>query len=565
MTAGPPHTSNLSEIDRAWARRWVLVDRVMVGESTGMLKEIGLMVLTRALHAPAITQVSHAVEATGVMGVMANKGGAVISLRLYGASVAFAGSHLAAHMHGLATRNSNVREIVANTVLRGSSVTFDHAHQYVFWAGDLNYRLDKDLIEARARSGSTSSVGKLSTKFSAEEELGATDAELDSEQEDQLDEADAAQPGPGTAASRAGEASPDAVALEEPGAELAEQVSTSDSQTKATRLTVAKPTEIGTTLKGAARLRRHREILGYIHAGEWDTLWSYDQLRNCQRAGDIFVGWEDATISGEPTFKVERQAGCKYITKRVPSYCDRVLWKTGSGYEGDIRLLAAQGHPEVSSSDHKPVSADFALTLHMPPRISVQTPSRAPLLVFSYLSASRLLPADVSGASDPYVTFLAEPRGLIQPAGKNGGALADQALASTLCSGNPSSAPRTAVKYATLNPEWRVQSEVPVLRLNMVNPADLSAARLIFSLSDHDRTSADDPLGVAQLSLAPLVAAVTSSARGVDPEVGFELPVTLGTSAAGTLRGAARIVWPSDTDYSIFASQTMAGGCCTVM
>ena len=54
-----------------------------------------------------------------------------------------------------------------------------------------------------------------------------------------------------------------------------------------------------------------------------------------------------------PTFKVERQPGMSYITKRVPSYCDRILWRSFASMEGDVSQTKLESLPDVGSSDHK--------------------------------------------------------------------------------------------------------------------------------------------------------------------------------------------------------------------
>jgi len=85
-------------------------------------------------------------EATGAGGVIANKGGVMCSFNIRDVSFCFVTCHLAAHQNKQAHRNSNVREILAGTGTHiskdNTKVDADLAYDYVFWCGDLNYRVD---------------------------------------------------------------------------------------------------------------------------------------------------------------------------------------------------------------------------------------------------------------------------------------------------------------------------------------------------------------------------------------------------------------------------------------
>jgi len=76
----------------------------------------------------------------------------------------------------------------------------------------------------------------------------------------------------------------------------------------------------------------HEEALLCIKEGDWEQLLAVDQLREQQRLDSAFSGFSEAPITWAPTFKLRK--GCtqeqplkeRYNPKRVPGYCDRILW-----------------------------------------------------------------------------------------------------------------------------------------------------------------------------------------------------------------------------------------------
>ena len=93
--------------------------------------------------------------ATGVAGVVGNKGGLVVRLTLGHTSFAFCSCHLAAHeseAHQQA-RNAMARKVLLKTmggkVGSGRPLDAVHAADHVLWLGDLNYRVDLGLDSAR--------------------------------------------------------------------------------------------------------------------------------------------------------------------------------------------------------------------------------------------------------------------------------------------------------------------------------------------------------------------------------------------------------------------------------
>eukprot|EP00051_Salpingoeca_urceolata_P018935 m.270120 g.270120 ORF g.270120 m.270120 type:complete len:1335 (-) comp19310_c1_seq6:32-4036(-) len=77
---------------------------------------------------------------TGAGGKVGNKGGVAVRMRLYGTSFAFVCAHLAAGQKNIAERNQDYTDICRKIDFRkGRHI---ESHDYVFWCGDFNYRID---------------------------------------------------------------------------------------------------------------------------------------------------------------------------------------------------------------------------------------------------------------------------------------------------------------------------------------------------------------------------------------------------------------------------------------
>lgn len=112
---------------------------------------IHLLIIVAADLAPQISHVQTHTEATGIAGVMGNKGGAAASFVFQNStSFGFVSSHLAAQHGKVRQRGENYEEICRNLVMAGVHPKHQFLHQFdhVFWVGDLNYRIDLGRGEA---------------------------------------------------------------------------------------------------------------------------------------------------------------------------------------------------------------------------------------------------------------------------------------------------------------------------------------------------------------------------------------------------------------------------------
>jgi len=82
---------------------------------------------------------------TGLGGLWGNKGAVSIRLSLYGTGVAFVCSHLAAHDDKLKERIEDYHQIVDNHKYNAEGYRRIFDHDFVFWFGDLNFRLSGEM------------------------------------------------------------------------------------------------------------------------------------------------------------------------------------------------------------------------------------------------------------------------------------------------------------------------------------------------------------------------------------------------------------------------------------
>ncbi|XP_043273810.1 inositol polyphosphate 5-phosphatase K-like isoform X2 [Venturia canescens] len=97
-----------------------------------------------------------------------------------------------------------------------------------------------------------------------------------------------------------------------------------------------------------------------------NILYHEDQLRMVIENGEAFGELTEAEITFPPTYKFEF-ASQNYDLKRRPSWTDRILYKVNADVYEDVKLKATQrsykSHPNYVLSDHKPVTAEFDITI----------------------------------------------------------------------------------------------------------------------------------------------------------------------------------------------------------
>eukprot|EP00004_Rigifila_ramosa_P014759 TRINITY_DN3382_c0_g1_i2.p1 TRINITY_DN3382_c0_g1~~TRINITY_DN3382_c0_g1_i2.p1 ORF type:complete len:886 (-),score=216.50 TRINITY_DN3382_c0_g1_i2:43-2700(-) len=383
------------------------------------LLEIRLIVLAKKSLIPEISYVKSATKATGVGNVLGNKGGVVVSLSVLQSNFCFVNSHLAAHQERVQDRNDNFALIVAGTQT-GKLKNLDllHQHHYVFWFGDLNYRLNLP----------------------------------------------------------------------------------------------------------------RREVLEKVKALDFSYLVRHDQLIAARNSKDAFVGFEERTLDFPPTYRYG--IGNRiYIEekKRVPSWTDRILWKT-------LPYLPLKCHffdsvDTIMTSDHSPVCAAFSVPVIplMSPDVPLQE-RRSGYIEFSKMRAFNLLPADANGLADPYLRFVPSGPWLRQKG--DWGPLGSYTVHKDTEIDTTEIV--SATKYMTLAPVWE-EGEVPLFPKIVDQSLEYLVTQYLFiSVMDYDLATKDDPMGHAVFPLRDILA---------DKPKKFSLELLMFGRPAGTLEGECRMIW----------------------
>ncbi|XP_063401650.1 synaptojanin-1-like isoform X1 [Mytilus trossulus] len=148
------NASNIVSVSTTNAREWqkyilkvISRDHKYVVLTSVQLVGVILYVFVRPQLAPFIRDVATDSAKTGLGGATGNKGGVAIRFLVQSTSVCFVCAHLAAGQSQINDRNSDYAEItrkisfpmIYGILDKGRSIM---SHDYVFWCGDFNYRID---------------------------------------------------------------------------------------------------------------------------------------------------------------------------------------------------------------------------------------------------------------------------------------------------------------------------------------------------------------------------------------------------------------------------------------
>ncbi|KAM8713670.1 hypothetical protein ACLKA7_013918 [Drosophila subpalustris] len=122
-----------------------LSDYEYVKVKSEQLQGIVITMFAQHKHIPHMKNIETEETRTGLGGLWGNKGAVSIRLSLYGTGTVFVCSHLAAHDDKLKERIEDYHQIVDNTKYNSLSYRRIFDHDFVFWFGDLNFRLSGDL------------------------------------------------------------------------------------------------------------------------------------------------------------------------------------------------------------------------------------------------------------------------------------------------------------------------------------------------------------------------------------------------------------------------------------
>ncbi|KAK6298407.1 hypothetical protein J4Q44_G00314620 [Coregonus suidteri] len=109
-----------------------------------------------------------------------------------------------------------------------------------------------------------------------------------------------------------------------------------------------------------------QDILKHVSKREFDELMYADQLTQERHKKKAFLNFKEEKIAFPPTYRYERGSRDSYLWQKyktsgvrvnVPSWCDRILWKSYS--ETHITCNSYGCTDDIFTSDHSPVFATF--------------------------------------------------------------------------------------------------------------------------------------------------------------------------------------------------------------
>ncbi|XP_042336348.1 LOW QUALITY PROTEIN: synaptojanin-2 [Sceloporus undulatus] len=108
--------------------------------TSAQLVGVCLFIFVRPYHVPFIRDIAVDTVKTGMGGKTGNKGAVAIRFQFHSTSLCFICSHLTAGQSQVKERNEDYKEITQKLSFPLGRNTF--SHDYVFWCGDFNYRID---------------------------------------------------------------------------------------------------------------------------------------------------------------------------------------------------------------------------------------------------------------------------------------------------------------------------------------------------------------------------------------------------------------------------------------
>ena len=225
----------------------------------------------------------------------------------------------------------------------------------------------------------------------------------------------------------------------------------------------------------------------------------------------------------------------------MPSYTDRILYKSMPTFNGCVKTMFFESCEEASSSDHKPVRAGFEISLSKGEygiyvdkqllkwvgAISSTTSAQRSDVHILKLTVSNLRGENLEemdsqmfgGGSDPYIIITCDP--------------APTLLYKGTFTHDHDGVKSKVIKH-NLNPVWDAPMEVLLASVDLKGLARNGS--LIFSVWDEDRLNADDIIGVFTIPLRNVILAF-SEGRAYD----FNEELRLNSELMGKLSGSITV------------------------
>ena len=263
-----------------------------------------VLVFARSNLGKSLGEVKTTSVACGILGVGGNKGAVAVHLSLYRHRMVFVCSHFAAHQHAVDMRNANY-----HTILQGLDFRNDDGEDDF---GDLQF---------------------VPTYPDAHVVVGVSE--------------------------NSGNGS-DSTANASPAAELVPELPLDLRNVDA----VFWMGDLNYRIDG-----QYDQVCKLAKEREYPLLLLCDQLRREHLGNRVFRGFVEPPIAFQPTYKFDKGSLSTYDSsekKRVPAWCDRILFYTRRSSKSDdmeIEPVEYSAWMDVIDSDHKPVYGSFKVSL----------------------------------------------------------------------------------------------------------------------------------------------------------------------------------------------------------
>ncbi|KAJ3431209.1 hypothetical protein M0812_02885 [Anaeramoeba flamelloides] len=332
-----------------------------------------LFVYARSRLRRQITNVDLSEHASGIFGMLPNKGGVAIKMDLYDSTIVFVNSHLACDMKHMERRNQDWATISEN-------LNFNWITNY-----DLNAQANNKILQTRHSPNSNKKENELenemkSRKSKKDHEIGKKKRKIRQMKKSKLTQSKT-QPQIETNEETSGKGKQEQERERERERERQIQTQKQKQRQKEKENEKRKklslyPTNSKMKISNADilfwmgdlnyRLENisRTEVLEMIEKKELNSLLKYDQLREQMKFGYVFKGFKESVVNFPPTYKFDPGTITQYDTsekKRTPAWTDRILWNCNENHA--VRPRGYCSHPKFTVSDHKPVVGFFELTL----------------------------------------------------------------------------------------------------------------------------------------------------------------------------------------------------------
>eukprot|EP00301_Raphidiophrys_heterophryoidea_P018874 c3869_g1_i1.p1 GENE.c3869_g1_i1~~c3869_g1_i1.p1 ORF type:complete len:549 (-),score=129.07 c3869_g1_i1:104-1750(-) len=147
-----------------------------------------------------------------------------------------------------------------------------------------------------------------------------------------------------------------------------------------------------------------------------------DQLSNQRAIGNVLADFVESPITFRPTFKHAHNSdglNPHYEAVRIPSFCDRILHKSLPGVSAAVVASGYKSFPDIVTSDHRPVTERYTLTLFPNAVLGVGVPRDLEFeLGFLSIPASNYIQTRLNSDRTFYVSIVSHPANLLAPIAK---------------------------------------------------------------------------------------------------------------------------------------------------